>query len=189
MCVVNANNLRSGHTQSCGCLKLERIKAQRKVNRYEFYDTYIIGYTTNEEKFFIDVDDFELIKNYCWSRTGHGYLETRKNQKLIRMHNIIIPPPENKEIDHIDRDGMNNRKYNLRVATHQENSFNVSIKSNNTSGAVGVCYNGRSYIARIKHNYKDIHLGSFDTFEEAVNARKQAEQEYFGEFAYKESIR
>ena len=63
---------------------------------------------------------------------------------------------------------------------------NTRLKSNNTSGVTGVNWDKRynKWEARIKKDYKQIHLGYFNDFEDAVKARKDAEKKYFGEFAY-----
>ena len=63
------------------------------------------------------------------------------------------------------------------------NGFNCNLASNNTSGKTGVSYNKKNsnYVAYIKVDYKQIYLGSFQSKEDAVKARKAAELKYFGE--------
>jgi hypothetical protein len=82
---------------------------------------------------------------------------------------------------------MGNGK-NLRVATQQENMRNRKMSSNNTSGHRGVSYDKRNkkWLAYIGHNHKHINLGMYNNFGDAVKAREEAEEKYFGEFAYKE---
>ena len=76
-------------------------------------------------------------------------------------------------IDHIDGDATNNAIDNLRLVTHSENHRNRHIQSNNTSGMPGVRKQLNKWSARIKIQGKEKHLGSFETFEEASNARKK----------------
>ena len=85
---------------------------------------------------------------------------------------------------------MTNRKQNLRICTNQENNFNKGLYSHNTSGVSGVSWDKsrNKWEASIKINRKKIHLGRFENFNEAVNKRKEAEEVYFGEFAYKQNI-
>ena len=80
---------------------------------------------------------------------------------------------------------MNNRKENLRICTPQENARNSSEKSTNTSGFSGVSYSKQSnkWRARITVSGKEVLLGRYKDFEQAVWARYEGEQKYFGEFA------
>lgn len=86
------------------------------------------------------------------------------------------------EIDHQDGDTYNNRWENLRPATSQENGRNRGIHRSNTSGVKGVDLHDGRWRARIIVDYKQIHLGSFLRFEDAVRVRSAAESRYFGNF-------
>ena len=88
-------------------------------------------------------------------------------------------------IDHINRDRLDNRKNNLRIATHQQNTINRSVQSNNISNIPGVSWrkDRNKWRAYIAVNKKQISLGMFKTKEEAIKARKEGEIKYFGEFA------
>ena len=91
-----------------------------------------------------------------------------------------MSPSEDMVVDHINHNRLDNRKQNLRLCTQGENLRNKKVK--------GVTFDKRrnKWYARIMINRKNLHLGSFDTKEEAIEARKQAEIEYFGEYRYKE---
>jgi len=84
------------------------------------------------------------------------------------------------QIDHIDGDGLNNRIENLRDATRSENARNRVCPINNAAGALGVEWIGRcnKWKARIFVSGKLRHLGYFDTKQEAIDARKHADQRY-----------
>ncbi len=84
------------------------------------------------------------------------------------------------ELDHINQDKADNRIANLREIKHIDNARNYTLRKDSTSGVNGVCYHKRynAWRARIKVDYKCIHLGMFQTFEEAVKARYEAEQKY-----------
>lgn len=83
-------------------------------------------------------------------------------------------------IDHIDHNGFNNKLYNLREVTVEENNKNISLPKNNTSGVIGVSFNKRrgKWFAQIRSNKKKYYLGLFDSFLDAVKARKEAEIKY-----------
>ncbi len=84
-------------------------------------------------------------------------------------------------IDHMNRNKTDNRIHNLRVATNSENGQNHKIQKNNTSGITGVfwCKKAKKWRARVKINKKYKNLGSFHTMEEAKEARKVAEKEFY----------
>lgn len=79
------------------------------------------------------------------------------------------------EIDHRNRNKQDNSWINIFDISHIENCHNKGISSNNTSGVRGVSKHRNKWQARIRINYKLIHLGVFDTYEDAVSARRDAE--------------
>ncbi len=89
-------------------------------------------------------------------------------------------------IDHIDGDGLNNKRENLRSATQQENSRN-SVGNSGKRLRVGVFSNGEKYTASIRIGETQRHLGTFETENEAVAARVGAERLFFGEFSVSEA--
>ena len=97
----------------------------------------------------------------------------------------LLNAPKNIEVDHINRNRKDNRLENLRFATRQQNIWNRGINKNNTSGYKGVFWNKQSnrWAAKIWLNYKQIHLGLFDSKEDAALAYNIAAKEYFGEYA------
>jgi hypothetical protein len=118
-----------------------------------------------------------------------GYLQIRINNRHYQSHRLawlIIHgewPPN--DIDHIDGYKLNNRIANLRLATRQENKRNVGLRKDSTTGVTGVSWHRASgkFASHISDDaYKRIHLGLFDTIEEATAARAAAEIHYFGKF-------
>ncbi len=199
-CLCNCGNivnllrisLVSGSTLSCGCYYKECVENSKKRNKYEFYKDYVVGYATNSnEKFYIDIQDYDKIKNYCWFTNINGAtkrISTKlpKCDKTIKMHTFL----GFKGYDHINRNELDNRRVNLRKCTHQENSTNVGLKKNNKSGIIGVflCKTTNKWIAQIKKDYKNIHLGSFINKDDAIKARLEAEAKYFGEYAPQQNL-
>jgi len=94
------------------------------------------------------------------------------------------PIREGYEIDHWDRNKSNNSLSNLREVTSSENKRNTGLRSDNTSGVKGVvwCEKAGKWQAQIQNNGRNIFLGYFTVFEDAVAARQAAELKYFGEF-------
>lgn len=195
--VVLTKNLKSGHTKSCGCIQKEVAskigKSCHKTNAYDLNledenGFYGIGYCSNTgKKFYFDMDDYDKIKDYCWyeRKVRENYSSVAayevNSKKSVKIHNLICC----KYCDHADRNPFNNRKYNLRKATALENARNQSIPKNNASGFIGVLFkkNAKKWVARIRLNNKEIHLGYFAEKEDAIKARLEAETKYFGEFA------
>lgn len=179
------NQLTSGDTISCGCYCK---KIHSKTNRYEFKDTYVIGYTENDKPFYFDIEDYDKIKDYYWGIMQSGYVRTRDSTEPILMHRLIMDCPADMMVDHIGgyQTKNDNRKANLRIVTRQQNAMNSKLSIANTSGYKGVRWNERrnKWIARMMINGKDIFLGSFANIEDAITARKEAEQKYYGEYSY-----
>ena len=192
--IVRGSNLQSKTTQSCGCLQRERAsEAQKEYNQYDLSGEFGIGWTNNTNKeFYFDLDDYNLIKDYCWSEyITHGYHllcthDFKNNKKNTRMSGIL--GCEN--YDHIDRNPLNNRRCNLRPATQSENMHNKSKQRNNTSGIIGVHWktNDQKWKAQIVVNNKQISLGYYKNKDDAIKARLEAELKYFGEFAPQQDL-
>lgn len=87
-------------------------------------------------------------------------------------------------VDHKNRNTYDNRLSNLRAATKQQNAWNQNVRGTNLLGVKGVQQRGVKFRAYITVNYCTIHLGTFNMIEEAIEARRQAELKYFGEFAH-----
>ena len=93
--------------------------------------------------------------------------------------------PKGMATDHINGDGLDNRKQNLRICTHAENLRNRRLGKNNTSGYKGVSWHKlhKLWYAHISHNKKLMSLGYFKDKEEAAKAYDRKAIELFGEFA------
>lgn len=117
------------------------------------------------------------------TRLPHGHRYASINRVKMLAHRVIwkmVHGVEANVIDHIDGDPSNNRIGNLRSVTQMQNGQNERMRKNNTSGVMGVCWDSRRkrWHTRINLNYRHIHVGYFDTFDEAVAARKAAEVQY-----------
>lgn len=180
-CIVEHGNLKSNHVKSCGCLKNNIVK--RKSNVYYVLNniTYV-KFSDKNEYFIIDTEDIDMVNKYYWYKNDSGYIISG-NQK-VRLARLIMSCPKDKIVDHINGNPLDNRKYNLRVATKRENAFNKSMRNDNTSGYIGVHYSSQrnKWIAQIQIDGKNKYLGIFESIEDAIKARQDAEIKYFGEF-------
>lgn len=86
------------------------------------------------------------------------------------------------QLDHINGIKTDNRIANLREATNKQNGKNLSLKKNNKTGHSGVYFKSNKWAAYIKVNHQNLYLGRFVSKEDAVIARKQAEQRFYGEW-------
>lgn len=145
----------------------------------------------------VDDDDFEELSQYTWNfnhKKGHitGYAihyERLSNGRWIGhlMHRRVLDAHPGVHVDHINGNGLDNRKGNLRLATNQENSRNRQ-SFRGQSPYKGVTLNRKRWAARIVVDEKTIRLGTFDTQTEAAKAYNKAAIEFFGEFAHLNEI-
>jgi len=104
------------------------------------------------------------------------------------LHRIIMNPPKGLIVDHINHNGLDNRRSNLRLCTNSQNQMNRTKTRANTSGYKGVRYNKNTgkYQACITANKRNFYLGTFETAEEAVKAYRKAAKRLHGKFMYKD---
>ncbi len=155
--------------------------------KYSFSKDGLYGYGEMYDgtTFIFDADLFDLIKDVKWYVGSKG-----KKQRYVMdshgrtLHQVLFSVKKGFELDHINLNTLDNRRCNVRFCTHQQNQINQSLQCNNTSGVSGVrYYKARSkFVARIKVCQKDIHLGYYVTFEEAVQARNVGMECMFGEY-------
>jgi hypothetical protein len=143
----------------------------------------------------IDAADLSIVEPYRWMTIVHTRGRRRSfyagsnlgKEGMLLMHRLILSAPDGMEIDHRDHDGLNNRRTNLRLATHAQNLFNKRPQKGRASWFKGVMRSenvNRPWTAIITLNGKHRRLGTHLTEEEAAVAYDGAAAELFGEFAY-----
>ena len=200
---VTGYQLKSGHTQSCGCYASEKIsernkKYSTKTNRIVEKETTVILYDDNNNECIIDKEDYEILKNWYWRKIekrgeiDKGYwvtnskIDDKYKTSIIFIHQIVAEIKygeyNRKEImpDHLSRDTDDNRKCNIYLKSNQGNCKNRSLSKANSSGKTGVCFDKskNAWVSSITVNYKTKYLGAYKNFEDAVKVRKEAEEKY-----------
>lgn len=143
----------------------------------------------------VDDADYNSLAQHKWSATKNGrtYYAVRGSPTpiskcwQIRMHRVILGASDRVEVDHINGNGLDNRKMNLRICNHAENLRCQKLRYDNKTGFKGVWFNKRArqnpYVASIRINYKSIHLSCHHIAKEAARAYDKAAIKYHGEFA------
>lgn len=149
-------------------------------------------YLTQNKMATIDLKDLRDCLKYKWSATFDGfnwYVTTNLprnggRQKLLSLHRFLTKPKRGMCVDHINHNGLDNRRLNLKVCTHAENTANKKLFKNNSTGITGVTKGG--YFSKRKNKFIDRWVAQFCrnyknnsktclTFEEAIQARKEME--------------
>lgn len=145
---------------------------------------------TNGGEALIDKRYFNKVSKYKWYKhtvNKHTYVwrTSRFKGKMIKLHTFLMRTPKGMMVDHINGDGLDNRKSNLRLCLPCENSRNQKLKSKNTSGYKGIHFSkpNKKWVARIGVNYKRICIGSFIDKIDAIHAYNKYCLKYHGKFA------
>ena len=152
------------------------------------------------QRVIIDAEDYDKVSGYARSykkgtREGVAYASTTKmrngKRKSYLIHRVIMNAPKGLEVDHINGDGLDNRKQNLRLCNKSQQTANTGLNRCNTSGYKGVsfCSRENKWRSYITHNSKFRSLGYYETKEEAALAYNEAARGYFGEFAYQNEVK
>lgn len=131
----------------------------------------------------IDASDLDRVRGASWfsvGASGKFYAASRQGDKQFTyLHRFLLDAPSDMHVDHINGDGLDNRRSNLRLATPQQNTANARRKIGK-SGFIGVQpLKQGGFFAVVQ-----INLGTFKTAEEAARAYDAKVEELFGEFAY-----
>lgn len=164
----------------------------------------------HKDKFiaFVDNEDYKYLNQFKWyvMKSGLTFYAARKVTSLetkilksFQMHRVILNTPDNLYVDHIDHNGLNNQRSNIRNCTRSENTrnktatgvskylgvaINVSwCKNMRKDGTTRISYAKPKYMASIRDANKILYLGRFEKEEDAARAYDKKAKELFKEFA------
>lgn len=142
------------------------------------------------KKMVIDDKDYASVSIYHWNVSNWGYPYTTVNGKLMPIGRFLLFPPTKMEVDHINRNPLDNRRSNLRICTRQENQFNTSVHKNSKTGIKGVYWHkhGKRWAAQIRLDRKQF-VRYFRTIEEATVGYNKLVDEYAPEFGLYNAVR
>lgn len=138
----------------------------------------------------VDEDDFDRVNQFIWAANFSSpitYARTRGQGKLNAMHRMVMNANDpNTVVDHIDHNGLNNRKSNLRICSQSNNCMNTRSRKNSTSKYKGVCMTcySKKWVASIRIDGKSKVLGYFESEIEAAKAYDAKAIELHGEYAH-----
>jgi len=199
---VLASNLcrKSRSSRSCGCHRLV-MNEQRRLARHEAarslsmagLQTWMCIELTTGQQTLVSVDCYADLCQFTWhavKKPSGTYYAARTIRVGLKtsveyMARRIMKAPDGVEVDHRNGHSLDNRTWNLRFATTQQNQFNRGKNRNNTSGYKGVTWEKSTgkYQAQIRVNGQTKHLGRFDDKIDAAHAYDQAALKYHGRFA------
>lgn len=161
-------------------LKRTKFDKNKVVNR-GYYSEIVLYNSKNCEVARTIVDNKYLtkIKKYKFYFGGSGYAMYRDKNKNKYLHHLILNKKKGYEIDHINRNKLDNRRNNLRIVTYSQNKLNINLQKNNKSGITGVywCPSIKYWRASIGHNNKQ-HCFVSKNLDEAIKKRKEFENKY-----------
>lgn len=134
----------------------------------------------------VDDDMYEYLNQWKWTALKNGkkfYAFRMERKKGILMHRVVNQTPDGMMADHIDGNGLNNQKSNLRSCTPSENTRNQLPREGRYKGVVENNGRGKRWRAQLWMNHKCIHLGYYEIAEEAARAYDRAAKKFFGQFA------
>lgn len=171
----------------------KRRKVKIMKNKYTTFGTYTFIFCNQRGHFegiWIDTSMLPIAKSFegTWcikddKNTKYAFIHTLIDGKATKvyLHRVLLKPPVNSMIDHINGNGLDNRLCNLNIVSNGENQQNKRISRNNTSGVKGISLNKRAHKweVRLQINKQNLYLGLYDSIDEAKKVRDEAETKYF----------
>ena len=151
--------------------------------------------TRSGHEILVSDQDFDYLSQFSWSVTPPPSTNPRSfyaraklrgedgRSRAVLMHRMILGEASGRPIDHIDHNGLNNQRENLRVCTVQQNNMAARRRDRDLPKGVSFCRRTGKYIAVIQVKYRKIYLGLHASKEEAAHAYNKAAVANFGQFA------
>lgn len=141
----------------------------------------------------VDDADFDDLNRFKWTlftdpKSGafyayRGVVNSEGKWRPLLMHRYLMKAKRGQLVDHKNGNGLDNRRRNMRFATHTQNQANRGAQRTNKLGVKGVSAQGNRFIAKLTHCGKQHYFGCYKTIAEASNAYRRAAIRFFGEYA------
>ena len=163
----------------------------KKLNNiFEDFGDYYLMYDLQGNSCMIDKNDYQKVSMAYWGKyKDSNYFCSCFGGTKHWLHRYIMDAKSGDYVDHINNNFDDYRRTNLRICDNAENNRNRWLQKNNTSGYPGVNWSKREqkWRARIKVDGREKYLGLFDDKNDAIKAKKDAEEKYFKDFSYENS--
>lgn len=182
---VRAYDLKQHEKNKNGCPCLKRGE-KVKENKFQIEGDITKIFFENGNIGVIDTEDLDKVKKHYWSYDKIKRYISSYTAKNKFLHSYIM---NSKNVDHINRNPLDNRKQNLRLVTHQQNCWNRGVRKdkNKKIKIIGVYQKGNSFVAELRKTNKDKtkirKMKSFKNINDAILCRFSLEDYYFKEFA------
>jgi hypothetical protein len=155
----------------------------------------ILKLNNTKEVAIVDDEDYALLSRYSWTTNQKGHVKTHiylgKSHHTLLLHRLIMNPTNEQQVDHINRNKLDNRKENLRICYSMQNSWNRSkydFPKYSKYKGVSFIKNRNKWTAYITYNGCRYFLGYYNFEDDAARAYNEKAQEFFGEFAVQNYI-
>lgn len=138
----------------------------------------------SSKRVLLNKEDLKRFGRFRWFLSTNGYAQRPSKRSNVFLHREILKCPPSLEVDHKNREKLDNRRRNLRIVTRKMNMLNRGLQKNNSSGFKGVTFQQGSWKAQLGVNGKHICLGCYKSKQQAAKAYNRAVLKRYGRIAW-----